>query len=283
MALYPGARQQLIPAGSNDPAITPIGVILHVDGGNVGNLHDYFDGPSGGIESHFHVPKVGTPYQYRDTSREADANYHGNSFLQNGKRFGFISVETQGLASGEWNANQIAEIKKLLLWAHETHEIPLRRCPAWNQPGIGYHVMFGAPGPWTPHAKVCPGPDKVKQFTEVLVPWFAHATPPTNPTEPEDDMPYTEEQLRALTQAELEEYGARLWANPGGTGAKFIRDTKASIAALTTQVAGLSAAVKALATQQGIDPAQVEAAVEDAVGRALADLKITLAVQDGGQ
>lgn len=281
MALYPGARKELIPAGSNDPAITPIGVILHVDAGNVGDLHNYFNGPSGGIESHFHVPKTGTPFQYRDTSREADANYHGNSFLKSGKRYGFISVETQGLASGEWTDHQLDEIKKLLLWANKTHGIPLRRCPAWNEAGVGWHVMWGAPGPWTPHAKVCPGPDRVEQFNNILVPWFSHATAPTTPTPAEDDMPYTEAQLRAMTQAELEEYGARLWANSTGTGAKFIANTKAQLASLTTQVAGLTAAVKAMAGQQGIDPNTVIAAVQAATKDALADLKITLTTDDG--
>lgn len=275
MALYPGARHELIAPGSNDPTITPIGVILHVDAGNVGDLHNYFNGPSGGIESHFHVPKTGSPFQYRDTAYEADANYHGNSFLKNGKRYGFISVETQGLAEGEWNDHQIAEIKKLLLWAHETHGVPLRRCPDWDEAGVGYHTLFGAPGPWTPHAKVCPGPDRVKQFNNVLVPWFAHATAPE-----EDDMPFTPQQIQDLAYAANKDYGADLWAAPTGTGTRFIADTKAGLASLTGQVAGLTAAVKALAENQGIDPDEIVAAVQAATRDALADLKITLTTED---
>lgn len=287
MALYPAARQQLIPAGSNDPAIIPIGVILHVDAGNVGNLHDYFDGPSGGIESHFHIPKAGAPYQYRDTSREADANYHGNSFERGGKTYGFISVETQGLAVGEWNDHQLDEIKKLLLWAHRTHGIPLRRCPAWDEAGVGYHVMFGAPGPWTPHSKVCPGEGRVEQFNDILVPWFRGATEPVE----EDDMPDITE-VRAVVADELNKQDRDLWAAPTGTGTHFIANTKAGLgalakqnAAITTQLAGLTAAVQALAQNQGLDPAAVLAAVtaatEKGVDKALADLKITLSADDG--
>ena len=44
--------------------------------------------------------------------------------------------------------------------------------------------MFGAPGPWTPVAKSCPGPNRIKQFNNILVPWFKMATTPGQ----EDDM-----------------------------------------------------------------------------------------------
>jgi hypothetical protein len=221
MALYPGARQRLITPGSNDPAITPIGVILHVDAGNSASLYNYFSTASGGIESHFHIPKTGSPEQYRDTSREADANYKGNSFLKNGKRYGFISVETQGLGSGEWNAHQLDEIKKLLLWANKVHGIPLRRCPDWDEAGIGYHVMFGAPGPWTPVSKSCPGPDRVKQFNNILVPWFRNATtpPPPPPVTSKDliDMA-TQAEIAAAVEAGIRDYMRDFFKNDSGTG-----------------------------------------------------------------
>lgn len=183
MALYSGATQRPIAPGANDPAIIPCGVILHTDAGNSKSLFGYFSTKSGGIESHFHIPKEGKPEQYRDTEREADANLKANSFIRNGKRYGFISVETQGYATDEWNPHQLEEIKKILLWAHVTHGIPLRRCPAWNEDGIGYHIMFGSPGPWTPEAKECPGPKRVAQFNSVLLPWMktavSAAAPPT--------------------------------------------------------------------------------------------------------
>lgn len=41
--------------------------------------------------------------------------------------------------------------------------------------------------------------------------------PPATPTEV-DDMPWTEAQLRAMMQAEEEEYAVRFWISPGGTG-----------------------------------------------------------------
>ncbi|HWD83317.1 MAG TPA: peptidoglycan recognition family protein, partial [Kribbella sp.] len=108
---------------------------------------------------------------------------------------------------------------------------------------------------------------------------------PTKPDTPEEDMPLTEAEwtrLGKLLYAKNYEYGGDLWADPTGTGTKFIATTKAQLVALTTQVAGLTAAVKALAGQQGVDPDQVVAAVQAATKDALAELKITLAVDGDG-
>lgn len=174
MALYPRATKQLIPAGDNDPAIKPRIGILHVDGGNVYNLHDYFNGPSGGIESHFHIPKERVNgidlFQYRDTDRQADANLDANDFA--------ISFETQGLADEEWTEHQLDEIKLAMLWARKQHGIPLRVVTSWNDPvgGWGYHTLWGAPSHWTPVVKSCPGPNRKLQFHKILVPWMTSVT-----------------------------------------------------------------------------------------------------------
>lgn len=172
MPVPPFARARLIPAGVNDPAITPIGLILHVDAMNSLSLYAYFNGPSGGIESHGHVQLLGGVEWYRDTGREADANHKANSFIRDGKRYGFISVETQGFGDGEWTPAQIESIKDLILWAHKTHGVPLRVCPDPYSGGVGYHTMWGAPAEWTPVSKSCPGPKRIKQFYDVIVPWM---------------------------------------------------------------------------------------------------------------
>src|SRR5690606_6468596 len=129
MARAPFAYWRPIPS-KTDPVIEPIGVILHVDGGNARSLYHWFNGPSGGIESHFHVDRDGHVEQYRDTGQEADANYLGNSFFRNGKRVGFISVETQGYAHGEWTDAQLESIKRILTWVADTHPlVELREAP----------------------------------------------------------------------------------------------------------------------------------------------------------
>jgi hypothetical protein len=219
MAIYPAAKLRNIPPGVNDPAIIAMGAILHVDAANSGSLYSYFNGPSGGIESHFFVRKDGVVEQYRDTKYEADANYHANSFVKGGKTYGYISIETQGFASGEWNAAQLAEIKKLLVWLSHTHNFPLKKCATPADPGVGWHVMFGAPGPWTPHAKVCPGPDRVKQYNEILVPWFKTAViPPAKPVIPPPVTPPKEDTLSAQDVEDgIDNYMQRYYSK-GGTG-----------------------------------------------------------------
>lgn len=164
MALYPRAKKLLIPPGANDPKIVARLGILHVDAVNAESLHEWFKDKSGGIESHFHIPKVKQIEQYRDTKFQADANHLANDFA--------ISVETQGFAQEPWNDKQLDDIKDLMLWAEEVHGIPLKKATKWDGEGWGYHILFGSPGKWTPSVKSCPGPLRIKQFNEILVPWM---------------------------------------------------------------------------------------------------------------
>lgn len=164
---YPDAAKLEIPAGSNDPVIVPRVAILHVDAGNAKSLHRLFmDNQSNGsgVESHFHVRTDGTVEQYRSIYRQADANYHANRFA--------VSIETQGLGDGEWTAEQLKAIKLLLGWLNRECGIPLVKCPEWDGTGVGYHIQFGSPGAWTNVAKACPGPKRIAQFENVLVPWM---------------------------------------------------------------------------------------------------------------
>jgi len=173
MAWYPLAVKKNINPGPNDPPIKVVGAILHVDSGDSKSLYGYFANASGGIESHFFVKKDGSVEQYRDTGYEADANLKANSFVSGGVRKGFVSIETQGLDKGTWTPPQLLAIKVLLTWLAGVHQFPLKKCDNPQGPGVGYHTMFGAPGPWTPVAKDCPGPDRIRQFNNVLVPWFS--------------------------------------------------------------------------------------------------------------
>lgn len=176
MALCPFAKHLLIRPGANDPRIRPRAAILHVDAGNASSLYDYFLHRSGGIESHFLVTKRLDPdrpgrtviEQYRDTDYEADANYHANPFA--------VSIETQGFGEGEWSTEQLRSIFDLLSWLSGAHPIPLREIDRWDGSGVGYHTQFGAPGPWTPVSKSCPGPQRKVQYRQVIVPWLGNPT-----------------------------------------------------------------------------------------------------------
>ena len=191
MAIYQKAEWKPLPVGSNDPSIIPIGLILHVDAGNASDLFSFFKYRSGGIESHGHVRLDGHSYQYRDTEREADANFKANSFIKNGKRYGYVSLETQGYGDGEWTKAQLEEIKGWILFMHKQHKMPLTVCKSSQSPGVGYHTLFGSPSPWTPVAKSCPGPKRIKQFNEIIVPWMRALE--------EDDM-FTDEDRKMLRQ-----------------------------------------------------------------------------------
>lgn len=188
VALYPAAVKKLIKPTSNDPLIDPDTAVLHVDAGNAASLYGWFNGPSGGIESHFHVRRDGIVEQYRDTAYQADAQ------MARGKDA--ISVETQGYDAGEWTPEQLAAIKALLLWITATHKgIPLRRCTSPAGPGIGYHSQFPE---WSGDGRTCPGRDRIIQFRTILVPWMA------NPQE--EDMPSADEVADVVLKRRVVDY-----------------------------------------------------------------------------
>jgi hypothetical protein len=180
MATFPEAIVKLIPHGSEDPPIVPCGLVYHVrDGLGLSLFDDFTDGR--GIESHFYIRFTGEIEQYRDTGTQADAQLDGNSFVRDGRVVGFLSVETEGRGAGLWTEAQLATLKKLSRWVHEQFDVPLRVCPEFNSPGYGYHTMFGAPSHWTPVVKTCPGPDRIKQFNEIIVPWLEAGAPEEEP------------------------------------------------------------------------------------------------------
>ena len=271
MALYPPAVKRLIPPGANDPAIKPRVVILHVADTEAATLYDYFNGPSGGVESHFYIRRDGTLDQYRDTAIQADANVMANDFA--------ISIETQGKAAGEWTAAQVATIKALLLWCNKVHGIPLVKCPKWDGAGIGYHILFEAQ--WDQRGAACPGPDRIRQFENVLVPWMKGS--PTAAQE-NTDMPLTKDDATTVWSgsAIVKNVTAKDPDTAPRVAPSFLLELAAKNSVTTVgQLAGLTAAVKALAeAKPGLDAnallATVKSSVDAGVASALADLSITL-------
>ena len=192
--LIPWADHQLIKPGANDPRVDLRTGILHVDAGNAYDLEDYFRYRSGGIESHLHIPKNGHTFQYRDLLFEADANYLANPFA--------MSVETQGYGDGEWTDDQLAEIKRIMLYSAETPEIgiPLRKPEHWRDAGWGYHTMFEQ---WHPKPKSCPGRDRIEQYHDILVPWMGRAK--ENPTMAIEDLILNSSERNRLANNRVEE------------------------------------------------------------------------------
>jgi hypothetical protein len=166
---YPKAIAKPIPSSSKDGPIVPRLAILHVRDGLGPSLFDQFAAAEkaggSGIEAHFYIRLDGTIEQYRSIFVECDANYLANPFA--------VSIETEGKAAGEWTTDQLISIRVLLLWIHdEAPTVTLTRAQKWDGSGVGYHIQFGTPGKWTNRAKSCPGPDRIEQFENNVVPWM---------------------------------------------------------------------------------------------------------------
>lgn len=171
MSRYASARWA--PAGTPGGLIKPRVLILHTEATR-GKAR-----PHSGLEWHFWIANNGFIDQLVDTNRRADANYRANPFA--------ISVETEDDGTPDndpWTPQQVKAILKLCRWVHEEHGIPLRRCNAWDGSGIGYHTMWGAPSPWTPVAKTCPGAARKAQFEREIMPLLTRAGTVVQPPRP---------------------------------------------------------------------------------------------------
>ena len=184
MAWMPGAIRKEIPKHNVRRATERNRLNLHVAVSEASSLYDFFNGRSGGVESHFYIRRDGTVEQYRDTGYQADANTDANNFA--------ISIETQGMEHGEWTPQQMASIKALCSWANKAHGIPLTTVKAWDGSGIGYHTQF--PGRWDKRGATCPGPDRKRQFARELVPWLDSGAPATGAATPTKT--YTREDVK---------------------------------------------------------------------------------------
>lgn len=162
-----GGRVRLLPDNKGAPPTRPRLLIFHSIVGSAEGAYRYFRDATN-LESTFIVTLGGQVWQLMDTTREADANYRANPFA--------VSVETEDSGNPDtepWTAAQLDALTWIAHECHRIHGIPLRRADAWDGSGIGYHVLFGAPGPWTPVRKSCPGRVRIRQFDEVLLPRIA--------------------------------------------------------------------------------------------------------------
>lgn len=178
---YPRAQYVPVKGERHDPPLDVVaGVIWHLSASEAPSLRRYFDGPSGGVESHLHIPR-GPEHpieQYRDTDREADANYRGNSWLVGSRRHGFLSMEFQGADpnTGRYTDYQIQEGLAFCDWAQKRYGFARQVADSYRGQGIGFHVMWGTgrgSASWSNAAgKVCPGGPRIRQFYDVIVPAF---------------------------------------------------------------------------------------------------------------
>ena len=165
MAWCPFALHRPLSENHLQGRITPRAIVLHTAVSSSPSLYDFFQNRSD-LESHFYVRNDGTIEQYMDTGIRADANKNANDFA--------VSIETQdGGQIVPWTDAQVNALVRLCNWLCDMHAIPRRQIPAAYDAGIGWHVMFGAPGPWTPVAKSCPGGPRIQQARDVIIPRVA--------------------------------------------------------------------------------------------------------------
>lgn len=159
----------------------PTQYIAHSEA-TVGDAH-----PHDGLEWHFMIGYGGFRLeevdQLVDTERQAAANLRANVRA--------VSTETEdnGFPDTEaWTPDQVDALVEIGWWLHEIHGVPLEVCAAWDLPGIGYHTMWGAPSPWTPVVKTCPGAARILQWRTTVAPRILAGRPaPTPPEEPMTD------------------------------------------------------------------------------------------------
>lgn len=176
MAIMPGVTWRPLKENATQARIKPTQIIYHtaVDQPGPTRLPDYFDRTDVTVESHFWIPLDGEIVQMMDTEVRADANRFANDSA--------ISIETEdeGDPVGfPWTEAQLAALVRVAVWANKVHGIPLTICQSPTGPGQGFHSMWGAPSAWTPsRGKTCPGPTRIRQFHEELLPRLARATTP---------------------------------------------------------------------------------------------------------
>lgn len=254
MAIYPRATVRLLPENQTQAKIRPTQFIFHsaVPGGE--SLYNFWLKYSN-LESHFYVNYKGTVEQYMDTEVRADANRYAN---RRPDGTGAISVETQDNRDPDndpWTVRQLEELIAMGRWCADTHGIPRRICRHADDPGFGWHVMFGAPGPWTPAAgKTCPGRIRIKQLKEVVLPAIFTGTTTAPP--PEEDMPLTDNDIARIADA--------VWAREFRT---FRPGHEATRASAEMYVGARDAAIaRALATKAAQGVKLTDKQVDELVG-----------------
>jgi hypothetical protein len=175
----PGSKWAPLPEAGAPDGYVKTQFIVHSTGdtASADRIRNYFAQTGVVVESTFIVGVTSDDptLQIMDSTDNADANLKSNQRA--------IAVEVVGDGTGPFTEWQVKEIIRLGRWAADNHPIQRRICPTYTLSGFGWHVMFGAPGPWTTvNGKICPGPVRIDQLKNRIFPAIFS---------PEDDMPLT--------------------------------------------------------------------------------------------
>ncbi|OPC81804.1 hypothetical protein B4N89_13440 [Embleya scabrispora] len=184
MAWYAGARKrELQPESDSQPAIRPTQLILHSIAApwSGERMYEYWH-DSTNLESHFGCAYDGGLWQYIGTETRADANASAN---RRADGTGAVSVESASNLehTDPWTDEQVDSLIRLGVWLHERHDLPLRICRTWDDPGYGYHGLFAQ---WSLGGTACPGRARIEQFHDLVFPGIASGDGGSVPTTPPD-------------------------------------------------------------------------------------------------
>ncbi|WP_237519763.1 peptidoglycan recognition protein family protein [Streptomyces sp. HUCO-GS316] len=257
MAWCPFARKlELQPESDDQPAIRPTQLIFHSVAApwDEVRLYEYWR-DSTSLESHFGVDYDGSLGQFIGTETRADANARANLRADG---TGAVSAETASRtdSSDPWTVEQLETLTNLGVWMHERHEVPLRICRSWTDPGFGYHAMFPE---WSTGGTDCPGPARIRQFREVLFPRIVARAKGI------EDM--------ALTDAEISKIAAKVLA--GVAKAAWMTDGVLTVPAEWTSADNPQWAALSILVDQGKRVRGLETAVKGIERAGLSEAQIT--------
>lgn len=277
MARWSGARWRPLPEQGTQRRIKPTQLVLHSAVGR-GSVWGYFAKASVVVESTFWIGLDGRAEQYMDSAEKAEAQALGNPRA--------ISVETADDGHPDrfpWTDAQVETLAQLAAWCHREHGIPLRVCPSWDAPGIGYHRLWRQ---WNPNTHSCPGTVRVRQVPQIIAraqQIVSGETPAPAPTE--DDMPLTPADVKLILETKVPSGIIRGQSGQTvewllATAAAAAHDARRAAAEAVARVAALEAAIAAGAGG-AVDASVITAAGKAGAAAALAELGHDLLDQAG--
>ena len=181
---FPGATYLPLPEHDEQGSYVKTQLIFHSTGTKASAEANkrYFGRRDITVESTFIVNYDGSCLQVMPASARADANGSANRRA--------ISVEVVGTADEPFTPDQLKTCIAIAQWACQEHPIERRQIPSESESGIGWHVMFGAPGPWTSvRGKQCPGQRRIVQVAHQIIPAVRpETTRPDAPKQEDDEM-----------------------------------------------------------------------------------------------
>lgn len=176
---FPGAvRKPLAHNFTNKVRKTTNAVVLHVAVSESATLHGWFNNPRARASSHFYVRRDGTVEQYIPVDKISWAGVKSDQRA--------VSIETQGMGTGEWTYAQLDAMAAIITWCRTKYpNISVREMGTSkrSETGIGYHRL-GVPGSQTQKllgrsltggelwsgavGKICPGFERIKQVPLVV-------------------------------------------------------------------------------------------------------------------